>query len=214
VIRALPALVVSAVACSGARPVPCHGTTCPTGEECIAHRCVESHSEPVPSGSSRVVLQPARAAVVTRAAQRAHLPAVATLGSHVDGGTRWFLAFDGDWENLGEVANAFLVFERAPGGSGIADVEVTVWTVQGEWKRDTLTWASRPAFGPPAASGLARALPDVPLRIDVTALVRYMARANGAHGFVLVSEETEGHGANYFTGAAGGTAPRLEIYVR
>ena len=52
------------------------------------------------------------------------------------------------------------------------------------------------------------------LRIDVTEIVRYLAaHPESDRGIALVASSGDGYGASFSTGAGGGRAPRLEVYL-
>ena len=52
-------------------------------------------------------------------------------------------------------------------------------------------------------------------RIDVTELVRFASQNPDLDfGIALLGRAGSGHGATFATGISGGTAPRLEVYVR
>jgi hypothetical protein len=71
-----------------------------------------------------------------------------------------------------------------------------------------------PASHGPTAAGVGRTQPPAALRIDVTALVREIARqAHGTHGLVIRAERSGARGAVYSTGMDG-PAPRLDVYFR
>lgn len=204
------------LACSPS-PQPCMGVgTCPEGSECLANRCTLLGADPVSADTRRVVVAP-RAMAVVSAAEHAssELPAAVTFGSSA-GGAALYLEFPEAWRGARRIESAFLVLEPLPGTPrGPTDVEVRVWRVGGDWAPDSLSWLDQPSLVPPSASGLARAAPALPLRVDVTAIVAHFAEhERGYHGLALRSGGGDDVGASFATGASGGVAPRLELYVR
>src|SRR5690349_11959934 len=62
-------------------PLPCRSpSVCPTGSECLAHRCEPIGAEPVARDSQRRVLEPVDIAVVHGDGSRGGLPPTVTLG--------------------------------------------------------------------------------------------------------------------------------------
>lgn len=206
-------LALAAAACT-ASPEPCIGAgSCAAGTECLANRCVPAGGEPVDATSERRVAEPQAMAVVSAAHHAAALPTAVTFGG-AGGDVALYLRFPPLWRGA-RVHAAFLLLEPMPGTLlSPADVPVDVWRVDGEWRPDTLAWLSQPRLAEPSSRGLARAAPPQTLRIDVTALVRYLAAHPGNdRGLVVRGRTARTPGASFATGTAGGRAPRLEVYV-
>ncbi len=174
---------------------------CPAGQECLANRCVVQGYDPVAAGTRRIVVEPSALSVVSAKGEGDE--GSVTFGGRATGAVALHLAFAGGWREAGRVESAFLLLDAVPGSPpGRDDVPVVAWRVAGA--------ALRPPFG----RGVARSSPPSPLRIDVTEIVRFLVEHPRAdQGIAVVATAGEGHGASYLTGAAGGAAPRLEIYL-
>ena len=206
-----------AVGCSRG-PEPCVSAgTCPAGQECLANRCVVAGGDPVSADSQRLVLEPIEMAVVEgRGRDPSELPAAITFGSSATTTATLYLKFPRAWRDKRRVEAAFVILEPMAATFGSNDdVSVAVWRVGERWQPAALALAKQPALPPPRGRGIARSAPPSPLRIDVTEIVRYLAKnpAND-HGIALRASPGESAGASFATGSAGGRSPRLEIYVR
>jgi hypothetical protein len=163
-------------------------------------------AEPVPKGTTRIVLEPAAVAGSNGAD---------TTAGGVDLGGKYaalYLRFDGAWKRDGAVVRAFLLLE--PTGEpepSAEDREVHVWMVQGPWTPSRIAIGARPNLGSPHARGLLRTSPPSVARIDVTKLMLALAEKNEDHGLAVLGEP--GRAAPVRTGSSGG-APRLELYLR
>jgi hypothetical protein len=208
-----------ALASCAPRAEPCASAgTCPVGQECLANRCVVAGGEPVAPDTQRITLEPVEMAVVSaKTAPRARtLPGVVTFGSDADGATALYLEFPDSWRRARRIEAAFLVLEPMPGTAPAAsDVDVELWRVRGHWTEKRLSWLDQPERVPPQSAGIARSTPPSPLRIDVTELCRFLhAHREAEVSFAIESGDGAGSGASFATGASGGRAPRLEVYVR
>lgn len=210
------ALLAPLAACSRG-PEPCASAgVCPEGQECLANRCVVAGGDPVPADSQRLVLEPEAMAVVGDPHEPGELPAAVTFGAGAGGTATLFLKFPPVWRHKQRIESAFLVLEPMPATFVSAtDVHVDVWRVRERWEPSSLTALKQPELVPPRSRGLARSSPPSPLRIDVTALVTYLAEnAGNDHGMALRAASGESAGASFATGTSGGRSPRLELYVR
>ena len=61
------------------------------------------------------------------------------------------------------------------------------------------------------ARGIARTTPPLPVRVEVTSIVRELARTAADDGIGIAAKGGNGAGATLVTAAAG--APRLEVYL-
>jgi len=128
------------------------------------------------------------------------------------GGEREALLLDYDLPALspGRLERAFLILSPLPDApQGAQPVRVSAWRLTEDWTRP------RPLHPPlaarPSAQGIASA--PLPLRIDVTALVRrWLENRTSTFGLVLKSSSTEGHPQVFATGVGGGHSPVLELY--
>ena len=197
-----------------ASPRPCRSpSVCAEGSECLANRCLPLGAEPVAAGGQRIVLEPVALAVVRPGARpEGALPPTVTFGGPPRQNEQLLVAFADDWGEL-DIDTAFLLIEPAPDAEPTAgDVELGVWVAAADWRSGT-AGELPPSHGPRAA-GVGRTRPPAALRIDVTALVREIAKQpRGSHGFLVRATSSSERGAVYSTGADG-PAPRLDVYFR
>lgn len=193
-------------------PAPCRSAgACDRSQECLANRCVGVGAQPVRLGTARLVVDPDGVAVV-RPAAGAGIPSTVTLGGPSTQNEQLLLRFPLAWAEL-DVDTAFLLLKPAPDADPtLADVPVEVALAASTWAPGSLRQA--PGAKAPSSMGLARTRPPALLRVDVTAIVRALARpAALERGLLVRAPATEQRGATYLTGTAGGT-PQLEIYGR
>jgi len=207
---ALFAFALGDAGCGVSAP-PCLGPVCASGRECLANRCVPAGARPVNPADERVVANltgfavagddvPDRAPVALFASRR--------------GRTVLYLAFDPGWKSAGDVDLAFLLLEPAPGTNPVlSDVGLEVWTIGEPWNPRRIAAGDRPSLSPPVNPGLLRGTPPAVARIDVTPIVRALARREHDDGIAIVAGGGSSGGVAVLTGASGG-APRLELYVR
>jgi hypothetical protein len=89
-----------------------------------------------------------------------------------------------------------------------------VWRIRDAWNKK-LDPLRPPRLAPPSSAGLARGGPALPLRIDVTEIVRWLDRhPRSDHGVAVSAASVDDHGASFATGGSVGLGPRLELYVR
>lgn len=186
---------------------PCVSPNCGPGYECLANTCTPLGAEPVPKGTTRVVLEPAAIAGSS---------GIETTSGAVDLGGEFatlYVRFDDSWKRDGTVARAFLLLEPTDQAEAdAADLDVQVWTVQGPWTPARVAIGARPSLGSPRARGLLRTTPPSVARIDVTSVILALADKSEDHGFAVIAREPR-RSAFVRTGSSGG-APRLELYVR
>jgi hypothetical protein len=201
--------------CATTRP-PCYGNTCNAGFECLANRCVPVSAAPVPPQSDRVVLDAVAIAVVSSSDPNAHsLPPTVSFGSAMSGNVTIYLRFADDWKQGGEILSAFLLLEPTPSTyPDPDDTTLDVWTVHEAWQPEGVTWRNRPRIGIPHRPALARSSPPTLLRIDVTEIARHLQGRPGDFGLAVAASAGPAYGATFYTGAAGGVPPRLELYLR
>ena len=97
----------------------------------------------------------------------------------------------------------------------VEEVPVVAARVASPWRPDELDLLTQPKLLPPRARGLARSSPKATLRVDVTEIARFLKQHRlNDHGIALKASRSATYGASYATGASGGRAPRLELYVR
>jgi len=163
--------------------------------------------------SRRVVLDPVALAVVRAGArQQSALPPTVTFGGPPHQNEQLLVDFADRWGPV-DVDTAFLLLEPAVDAEPSAnDVEIGVAVAVGEWASGTS--GDLPSSHGPHGSGVGRTRPPAALRIDVTALVREIAKQpESAHGLLVRATRPSPRGAVYSTGIDG-PAPRLDVYYR
>jgi hypothetical protein len=202
-------LCLSALSCSS-RAVPCAGPTCGAGYECLANRCEVAGGIPVPRDCDRVVLAPVALAVAVDGRTPSG-PAV-TLGNALDRDAFVYARFGGGYKGRrSEIAAAFLLLTPSSGVEPTEDVPLEVWTLGRAWSPESVSRGLRPPLAQPMARGLARSSPSSIVRVDVTNVVRALARAPSDDGMAIVADGAHGPGVTLMTAAAG--SPELEVYL-
>jgi hypothetical protein len=168
-----------------------------------------------PAASQRVVLRPAALVAVS---SRGELPAGATqivLGRERDGTTALLLRFEPTFREAEEVRGAFLLLEPAPDARRAASpLHLDVSRILEPWAAETAAWATLPRLDAVAQRVLTPHA-AVPLRIDVTELVREWPRQRSdEHGIALVASAQDPYGLPLSSGAGAQPGPRLELYLQ
>lgn len=170
----------------------------------------------VPIDAQRIVVAPQEMAVVARGNGDTALPGEIPLGGAARASTVVLLRFPTPWGKRVRVARAFLTLEPAPGA--IAEthpVLVSVARVLEPWSPSEASWGRLPrlsAFEGSAYTGIG---PAKALRIDITTIVQRWALGRGSdQGLALTASSDAPLGPSYATGVAGGTGPRLDVYLR
>lgn len=136
-----------------------------------------------------------------------------TLGRSSDEDTALYLRFEPSW-NQGRVVSAFLLLEPLPGAGRHEDITLEVWRSRGDFPSMTFRSDAQPGLVPPFARAIARSAPASPARVDVTALVQFLATHPGHdHGFVVRAASDTDDGVSVATGIDGGLPPRLDVYL-
>jgi hypothetical protein len=134
------------------------------------------------------------------------------LGAATTEGTL-YLQFPPLWRGQ-RVQAAFLVLAPMANTLGGDDVPLEVFRLRGSW---TPSLNGRVALSPlalPVVSGIGRRAPGLPVRIDVTAIVRYLGRNPDAEpAFAVRARREVPPGLTLGSGLDGGKPPRLELYV-
>ncbi len=232
-VRSLPGtlpLALAAALASCAAPLedgrPCSpadarggAALCEQGRSCVAGRCRPADAPPSPADALRVVLAPVDLAVVASRGSGGgglDFPGAVALGRGASGTVVLLFRFAATWRDDAEVVSAFLVLdelEGAPPSTGTITFEMA--RVVEPWQPATVSWGRSPRLGLPRAAGRARVRPAVPLRVDVTPLVREWARRDtDDHGIALLARGDDAYGALIAMGVSQGNGPRLEVYVK
>jgi hypothetical protein len=161
-----------------------------------------------------VLLRPAAIAVASTEPDPNGIAASVTLGRAAAAPTAIYLRFDPTWRERGQVLSGFLLFETQPGARSSEDVPLEVWRARGDFAGESLKWSQQPGFAPPSARGIGRSAPPLPVRIDVTELLRFFSEhPTQDHGFLVRAESVVEHGLTLSTGTDGGLPPRLDVYL-
>lgn len=192
---------------------------CDQGKICVAGRCRAQDVATAPADSVRHVLAPIDIAVIaSRGAGGGgdNLPDVVALGKDDGGTVVMLLRFAAAWRDDAEITSAFLVLDTSPGAPPPASaIRFEMARILEAWEPAIVSWGRQPRLGVPRVAGSARARPALPLRVDVTPLVREWAkRAADDHGIALLATGSDAYGAVVSTGASQGIGPRLEVYVK
>ena len=205
------------LACAAPSPEPCLSADgCPSSLECIASRCAPAGSDPVPPTTRRAVMAPSRMAVSYRHGSD-HGPAVpseVTFGDPRLGDAALYLRFDVPWHELGRVQSAFLVLRPLPAGlPAPRPLPLEVRLARGDFSPGVLPWRRRPGLESGVGRALAPGRGELPLRIDVTQLLRgRRSPSRAAVTVALFSTEPSAHGIAYGLHGHAAGSPELSLY--
>jgi hypothetical protein len=172
-----------------------------------------------PADALRVVLSPQDLAVVAsggRGGGGTELPDTVALGRNASGTVVMLFRFAATWRDDAEVVSAFLVLDAIDGTPPSASpITFEMAKILDPWQPEVTTWGRQPRLSVPKTAGTMRARPQVPLRVDVTPLVRDWAKHDADdHGIALMARGDDAYGAVISTGVSMGMGPRLEVYVK
>lgn len=197
---------------------PCPDPACGDGQICVAGRCRAADSPVAAADAARVVLLPASLAVVASRGGGGggdELPDTVTIGRGSSGTVVMLLRFEATWRDDAEVASALLVLEPIAGAPpAVSPIDFEMARIIEPWAPAAVSWGRQPRLGVPMKAGSPRARPALPLRIDVTPLVRAWSRRGDDHGIALLAHGDDASGAVISTGVTQGRGPRLEVYVK
>jgi hypothetical protein len=219
-------LILAAALASCAAPLeegrPCSAASavaCEQGRACVVGRCRSVDASPSSPDARRVVLAPVDLAVVASRGPDGGgdlRPEAVALGRGASGTVVMLFRFAATWRDDADVVSAFLVLdalEGAPPSGGPITFETA--RIVEAWQSGVVSWGRQPRLGVPRQAGTVRARPTVPLRVDVTPLVRDWARrASDDHGIALLARGDDAYGAVVSMGVSQGSGPRLEVYVK
>jgi hypothetical protein len=178
--------------------------------------CSAPTRDPALATATRIVTLPSSIAALSQTEATPALPAQISFGS-AHGRSALYLKFPTDLAARGLPLKAFIALsprEGAPVDATPATVEA--WRVSAAWQAEQLVaWSDKPQLAPPYARAELESSAPGEQRIDVTELVRFAAENPDLDfGIALLGRTGSGHGATFATGISGGSAPRLEVYVR
>jgi len=176
------------------------------------HRSIE------PSGKlarRRIVSTPSSIAFVSSDRVSAGLGGEIRFGGP-RGRSALYLKFPSELRAHGAPRQAFLTLS-AREGSAISDIPLALeaWRISADWQPSELQhWFEKPNLAPPYARTRITSSPPRELRLDVTELVRFAAEnPERDFGIAVIATGSDGPAASFDTGLAGGTAPRLELFL-
>jgi hypothetical protein len=168
--------------------------------------------------AQRVVLAPVDLAVVASrgAAGGGELPDLVALGRGASGTVIMLFRFAATWRDDAEVVSAFLVLDAVEGAPpATSPITLEMARVLEAWQPGIVSWGRQPRMDLPRTAGTVRPRATVPLRVDVTPLVKdWGRRAADDHGIALLARGEDAYGAVVSTGVSQGNGPRLEVYVK
>lgn len=217
----LPLIVALSLA-SCAAPLgdahPCPEQACSDGRTCVAGRC-RPQEAPLSAGDAlRVVLAPADVAVVSLAGGGGgrDLPEAVALGREEGGSVVMLFRFEATWRDDAEVASAFILLDPLDGAPpSLGPISFEMARIVEAWEPALMSWGRQPRLSVPMVAGTVRARHTIPLRIDVTPLVRaWSQRSPSDHGIALIAKGNDANGAVVSMGVSRGMGPRLEAYVK
>ncbi len=220
------ALLLAAALASCSAPLdegrPCSAAdavACEQGRACVVGRCRPVDAPLSPPAALRVVLAPVDLAVVTSRGPGGGgdvRPEAIALGRGASGTVVMLLRFAATWRDDAEVASAFIVLDTLDGAPPVTSpITFEVARIAEAWQSGVVSWGRQPRLDVLRQAGTMRARPTVPLRVEVTPLVREWARRGADdHGIALLARGDDAYGAVISIGVAQGSGPRLEVYVK
>jgi hypothetical protein len=197
---------------------PCPEAACGDGRSCVAGRCRPPESPASAADALRVVLAPADVAVVGLhgGGGGPDLPETVALGRAASGTVVMLFRFEASFREDAEVESAFLVLDPLDGTPpAVSPIAFEMARVVEPWQPETVSWGRQPRLAVPIEAGSVRARPSLPLRVDVTPLVRAWSRRDpDDHGLALLAKGDDDYGAVVSLGVTQGRGPRLEVYVK
>jgi len=156
----------------------------------------------------RAVQLPTRFVWLSSLQETGFLPSNVALGGKTSGRVILYLEFPAPQRRTGELLKAYLVLDVTEPQMGNELVQVELSRAE-PGREGMSSWANQPRATFPRLSA-ELAANRAPLRLDITELV--VAPDTPITRLMLRSEPGEGEGVQIATGAAAGTAPRLELY--
>jgi len=197
---------------------PCPDAACAAGRACVAGRCRAADAPISPADARRLLLSPVDVAVVGLhgGGGGPDLPEAIALGRGASGTVVMLFRFEATWRDDAEVQSAFLVLEPLDGAPpAVSPIRFEMARVVEPWQPAAVSWGRQPRLSVPYVAGTTRARPALPVRVDVTPLVRTWTRRDpDDHGIALLAKGDDAHGAVVSMGVSHGRGPRLEVYVK
>ena len=179
--------------------------------------CARPKSAPsAPLVPQRLVSSPSSVAFVSSDREASGLNGDIRFGGPL-GRSALYLKFPTEWRSRGIPRQAFLSLSPRE-GSAVSDAPLTLeaWRITADWQAQQLRrWSDKPGLAPPYARTKVTFSPAREVRIDVTELVRFAAEnPERDFGIAVIASGSDGPGATFSSGFAGGQAPHLELYLR
>jgi hypothetical protein len=185
----------------------------------VAGRCRPQDVAPSPGDTVRVVLSPTDLAVVAARGTGGggpELPDTVALGRSSSGTVVMLFRFAATWRDDAEVASAFLLLEPLDGAPpALGSIAFEMARIVEPWQPAVVSWGRQPRLAVPLVAGAQRARPSLPVRVDVTPLVRgWQRRDADDHGIALLAKGDDAYGTVVSMGVSLGKGPRLEVYYK
>ncbi len=168
--------------------------------------------------SARVVLTPIDLGIVGSRGSGGDgaLPEAVALGRGASGAVVMLFRFAATWPDDAEVVSAFLVLDPLEGAPpATSPITFEIARIDEPWQPGVVSWGRQPRLGVARAAGSARARGALPLRVEVTSLVREWSRRDADdHGIALLAHGADATGTVVSTSVTPGSGPRLEVYVK
>ncbi len=181
-----------------------------------ASACARPSREPTAQlARERLVRSPSSIACVSTDRSASGLSSEIRFGGPL-GRSALYLKFASEWRAHGIPKQAFLTLSAREGSAGAgAPVTIEAWRISADWQPRLLQhWSDKPSLAPPYARARITPSSARDLRIDVSELVRFAAEnPERDFGIALIASGSDGPGATFSSGLAGGRAPRLELYL-
>jgi hypothetical protein len=156
--------------------------------------------------NGRSVIEPTRFGLLSSVRETPELPSSVALGGRASGRVLLYFEFPAP-EETRKLLRAQLLLSPTD-GSGDVDVEVSRADAP---RAELRAWSDQPrALYPRLAARLGRHAG--PERVDITDILLVRAKRGEPVRLLLRAEPGDGEGISIATGAAGGEAPRLELY--
>lgn len=170
----------------------------------------------MPVALRRLVLEPARVAVVTSRGAGSPNPTEIPFGRDSAGQVVLLLGFDAPFSPDTDVRSAYLVLEPVPDVTPSArPVSLSLARIVAPWSAGDCSWERLPKLSSIDSTWMASTWGQRPLRIDVTSAVRrWREHRSDDQGLAVLAAPQDAFGARYALGTGRGRGPTLDIYLR
>ena len=205
------AALTSLMSCSCAQSEPRTAGHCPHEPEA----CKISPPMPASPTSRRFELKATKMAIASaETSETSVISSCVVLGVQGSPTTFLYLSFSPIPVRQDQIERAILQLYPIEQPGGVLDIRLRAEAVAQAWTQDSLVWANRPSTAAPPETALASGTQLVPIRFDVTEIVRRCGQsATRCHGFRIEAEESTDRGITLATGYALGPPPTLSVYA-